>query len=96
MKVVMLAELLLVSKSVSVALVFAVLTSDPDAVGVTLMVTTAVAPADILPSAQLTVVVPLQLPWVEVTGPKVMPDGRVSVTFALVAVAGPLFVTVSR
>ena len=62
MKVVMLAELLLVSKSVSAALVLAVLIREPEVAGVTLMVTTAVAPADIVPSAQLTVVVPLQIP----------------------------------
>ncbi len=95
MKVVMLAELLLVSKSASVALVVAVLTNEPGVVGVTAMVTTALAPTAKLPSAQLIVVVPPHVPCVEVTGPNVTPVGSGSVTLTFVAAAGPLFVMTS-
>ena len=96
MKVVMEAELLLESKSVSVAVTLALFTSEPGADGITLMVTTAVAPAEMLPSPQVMVVVPLQLPWLGMIAPNAMPDGKVSVRLTLVAVAGPLLVTVSR
>ena len=96
MKVVTVAELLLASKSDSLAMALAVLTIEPGVKGVMVIVITAVAPTDKLPSAQVTVDVPSQVPWVVVTGPDVMPDGKVSVTFTLVATAGPLLVTVRR
>lgn len=54
MKVVIVAELLLESKSVSLALTVAVLMIDPVADGVTTIVMTAVAPADRFPNTQVT------------------------------------------
>ena len=60
------------------------------------MVITADAFTGKLPTAHVTVPVPLHKPTVEVADPKVTPDGRVSVRLTLVAVAGPLFVTVIR
>ena len=54
MKVVIVAELLLVSKSVSLALTVAVLMIDPGADGVTTMVMTAVAPTARFPNMQFT------------------------------------------
>lgn len=62
MKVVMVAELLLVSKSVSLAMALAVLIIEPGVAGVTWIVITAVAPTDRLPSAQVTVAVPSHMP----------------------------------
>lgn len=61
-KVVIFAELLLVSKSVSDAPAVAVLTIDPVDDGVTIIVMTAVAPNDRFPNAQFTGPVPLHEP----------------------------------
>src|ERR1700682_2788020 len=47
----------------------------------------------IVPRLQVTVVVPLQLPWVGVAETKVTPAGRMSVTATLVADPGPAFAT---
>ena len=90
------AVLLLASLSVSFALAVAEFTIGPCAVGVTTMVITADAFNGRLPIAQVTGPVPLHKPTEEVADPKVTPDGRASVRLRLVAVAGPLFVTVIR
>ena len=60
------------------------------------MVITADAFAAKLPIAQVTGPVPLHEPTVEAADPNVTPDGRVSVRLTLVALAGPLFVSVIR
>ena len=62
MNVVMVAELLVVSKSVSLALAVAVFINEPGVEGVILIVMTAAAPIDKFPSAQVTVAVPLHNP----------------------------------
>ena len=59
------------------------------------MVITADAFIGKLPIAQVTGPVPLHEPTVEVADPKVTPAGKASVRLTLVAVAGPLFVTVT-
>jgi hypothetical protein len=43
----------------------------------------------------VTVVVPVQLPWLAVVDLALSPDGSVSVTVTPVALPGPLFFTVS-
>ena len=96
MKVVIVAELLLVSKSVSTALAVAVLMIDPVADGVTTMVTTAVAPTVRFPNAQFTVPVPLHEPCEGVAETKLTPEGSVSLMLTFVARAGPLLDTVTR
>jgi hypothetical protein len=92
--VVIVTELSLESGSDSVALADAVLLSCPVDCGVTRMLTIAEAPVARFPRLQVTVVVPVQgRPCVELTELKVMPAGRASVSAALVAGDGPLFVT---
>jgi hypothetical protein len=96
MKVVILAELLLGSKSVSAALTVAEFITDPVAVGLTTIVTTALVPAAKFPNEQVTGPASLQEPCVGVAMTKVSPDGNVSTMFTLVAKAGPLLVIVIR
>ena len=62
----------------------------------TLIVTVAVALTAKLPRVQLTLLVPLQEPCDGTAEPNTTPAGSVSVTRTLVAVAGPLLVTVNR
>ena len=64
--------------------------------GVTTIVMTAFPPALIVPKEQLTVVDPMQVPWVAVAEPKLTPIGRLSEKFTFVAAAGPLLVTTAR
>ena len=59
------------------------------------MVTTADAFAGKLPSAHVTGPLPLHEPTVEVADPKVTLGGKASARLTLVAVAGPLLVTVT-
>ena len=67
---------------------------DPVVVGITTMVTVALEPLVKLPRLQDTVLVPEQLPRLEVADTKVVLPGIVSVTVTFDAVLGPLFVTV--
>lgn len=97
MGVLMLVELLDVSGSVWLAVTVALFVNAPDAVGVTTMVTITAPPLLILPRVQFTGPLPLHEPWVVADETKVIPvAGKVSTTVTLVAVAGPLFVTVKR
>ena len=73
----------------------AVLVIVPAELGRTTMVTVAEAPLARSPRAQVTVVVPEQLPWLAVDDRALRPDGSVSVTVTPVAGFGPLLVTVS-
>jgi hypothetical protein len=72
----------------------AVFVSVPDVVAVTTRVIVAVAALFIVPSVQVTVVVPLQVPTVEAADTKVAPVGSASVVVTAFAVSGPLLVTV--
>ena len=62
-------------------------------VGVTRRVIVAVAVLARLPSAQLRLLVPLQLPWLVLTELKVTPAGSVSVSVTALAGSGPLLRT---
>ena len=84
------------SGSASVAVTVALFVIWPDVVGVTVIVTIADAPLANVPMLQFTGPAPLQEPWVVVADPNVTPPGRLSVTFTLVAEAGPLFTTIKR
>ena len=64
--------------------------------GVTVMVTMADDPTANELSEQFTGPLPLQIPWSVCAKPKVTPAGNVSLKVTFVAVAGPLFVTVTR
>ena len=67
------------------------LLSGPAATGVTTSVTVALPPIKgSWPSEQLTVLVPVQLPWLGVTETKFTPAGNVSVIVTLNAVALPV------
>src|ERR1044071_8636779 len=88
------AELLPASESASAPVTLAVLVICPATVGVTLMVTTALAPFASVPRLQLTGPVPLQVPCVVEEETLVTLAGGVSVRLRWVAVAGPLFVMV--
>jgi hypothetical protein len=90
------AVLLLASLSVSFALAVAEFTIGPCVVGVTEMVITADVFTGKLPIEHVTGPVPLHKPTVEIADPKVTPGGKASLRLTLVAVAGPLFVTVTR
>src|ERR1051325_8561751 len=96
MSVVMVALLLVESKSLSLPLTVAELTIWPGVDGVTVIVTIALLPAMRLPSVQFTGPLPLQLPCVVVAAPNAMPAGNVSTTITFVAVAGPLLVATMR
>ena len=66
----------------------------PVVVGMTTMVTVALAPLISVPRLQVTVLVPEQLPRLAVADTKVVLPGIVSVTVTFDAEFGPLFVTV--
>jgi translation elongation factor EF-1beta len=73
----------------------AVLTTVPVAFGlVTMSLTVAVPPAAIVPTGQLTVLVPEQDPCEGVADTNVVPAGRMSLTVTPAAGLGPAFVTV--
>ena len=95
-RVVIVDELFVESKSVSVPETVAELATCPWAVGVTTIVTNALPPEASDPKLQLTVLVPLHDPCVGVAEPNVRPPGKTSLTLTPVAFAGPLFVTVMR
>ena len=86
--------LLPVLGSVTPLVTLAVLLMVPVTVGVTIIVTFAETPLPNVPRLQVTVLVPLQLPWLGVADTNVTPAGKVSVTVTPVALFGPLFVTV--
>jgi hypothetical protein len=86
--------LLLVFGSDWLPVTLAVLVFVPALVGVTTIVTVAEAPLARLPRLQVTMLVPLQLPWLGVADTKATPVGNVSVIVTPVAVAGPLLLTV--
>jgi len=78
-----------VSFSVTVAL-FVI---EPAAVAVVVRETEAVAPFARVPKLQVTVVVPVQVPWLDVTETNVRPVGSASVIVTPVELDGPLLVT---
>ena len=71
----------------------ALLLIEPVVVGITTMVTVALAPLVNVPRLQVTVLVPEQLPRLEVADTKVVLPGIVSVTMTFDAEFGPLLVT---
>ena len=77
-----------------VAVTLAVLVSVPTAVGLTMMVTVAVAALASVPILHVMVVVPVQVPAVEFAETSVGPAGKRSVSVTPAAEAGPLFFTV--
>src|SRR5262249_54650945 len=83
------------SGSLSVPVTTAELLSVPAAFAVTVMTTVAFALTASDPRLQMTVLVPLQLPWLAVTVCSVVPAGSASVTCTEVAVAGPPLCAVS-
>jgi len=87
-------ELLVVLGSTSVAITLAVLVMLPATVGVTTMVTVALLPLASDPRVQVTVLVPLQAPWLADAETNVTPAGSVSVTVTPEAEDGPLLLTV--
>ena len=93
---VIVAELSLVSGSVSLALAAAVFDNWPVDCGTTTMLVVAELPCGRLPKLHVTVVVPLHVPWVGVAETKLTPACSVSVIFVLVAGDGPLFETMTR
>jgi hypothetical protein len=93
--VIAVAELSLILGSVSRLETVAVLVIFPIAVGLTTILIVAVAEEARLSRAQVIVLVPLQVPWLEVAETKVTPDGSVSVTVTPVAADTHLLVTVS-
>ena len=72
----------------------AVLLRTPNRLGVTTRVTVALPKAKSWPREQLTVLVPLQLPWLVVTETKFTLDGKVSVIVTFDARLGLLLDTV--
>jgi hypothetical protein len=80
--------------SVTPLVTLAVLFNVPPVVGVTTMVTVALAPFPRTPMEQITVLVPLQLPWLGVADTYVTPAGNGSLTLTPVALFGPKLVTV--
>src|SRR5438874_292918 len=79
--------------SASVPVTLAVLVRTPAAVGLTLIVTVALAPLARLPTAQVNVVVPLHEPWLAEADTKLTPAGSESVSVTPVAADGPLLRT---
>ena len=77
-----------------VEVTLAVFVSVPDVVAVTTRVIVAVAALFIVPSVQVTVVVPVQVPTEGVADTNVAPVGNTSVIVTAVAARGPLLVTV--
>lgn len=90
------AELFVVSKSVSLLETVAVFEICDAAVGVTVIVTVTVPPLAIVPSEQTNGLPNTQPPWVVEAAPTVVPAGTGSFSITLVALAGPLFVTIIR
>jgi hypothetical protein len=88
------ALLLPVAGSHEAEATLAVLLTVPPGVAVTTNVTVAVAGLLMLPRLQMTVLVPLHVPWLGVTETNLAPLGSASVTDTSVAAFGPLFVTV--
>ena len=72
----------------------AVFESVPAVVGVTTKLTVALLPAAIKPRLQLTVLVPVQLPWLGVAETKFTPAGKISVIVAVIERLGSTLVTV--
>lgn len=88
------AELFSAFGSGVVEVTLAVFVSVPEVVAVTTSVIVAVAALFIVPSVQVTVAVPLQVPTVDVADTNVAPEGNASVIVTAFAASGPLFVTV--
>jgi hypothetical protein len=80
--------------SASVAETVAVFDTDPVGGALIASVTVTVEPEVIVPTLQVTVVVPVQLPCVDEAEEKVVPAGSASATATFVAVLGPLLCTV--
>lgn len=66
----------------------------PSTVGMMPIVTVALEPLGTVPSEHVTISVPLQLPWLALTGPGVTAAGSVSTSVTSAAAAGPAFATV--
>jgi drug/metabolite transporter superfamily protein YnfA len=92
--VVVVKELFSAFGSGVVEVTLAVFVSVPDVVAVTTRVIAAVAALFIVPSVQVTVVVPVQVPTEGVADTSVAPVGNTSVIVTAVAARGPLLVTV--
>lgn len=86
------SELLPPAGSVSLPATEAVLFRFPVANGLTMMVTVAVLCLGRLPMLQMTVLVPLQLPWLGTAETKATVAGKLSVTTTPVAFEGPLLI----
>jgi hypothetical protein len=71
----------------------AVFDNPPADPGITTIVTVALAPFAKAPTAQVTVLVPLQVPAVDELETRITPAGNVSVTDTADAASGPLFTT---
>src|SRR5712664_1241606 len=78
---------------VSFSVTAAVFVIDPRAVAVAVRVTDVFAPFASVPRLQVTVVVPVQVPWLGVAETNVRPAGSTSVTVTPVELDGPLLVT---
>jgi hypothetical protein len=79
---------------VSFSATLAVLVIRPATAAVAVRVMEAFAPLASVPRLQVTVVVPVQVPWLGVADTKVRPAGSTSVTVTPVEFDGPPFVTV--
>lgn len=91
--VVAVALLFAVTGSDSNALTVAVLLLLPAVVPLTVKVTVAEAPLFSVPSAQFTLEVPEQLPWLLLADTNTVPAGMVSINVTALAVWGPILVT---
>lgn len=91
--VVVVTELFAVLGSVLAVVTVAEGVSTPTAVGVTTMLTEALAPLATVPSTHVTVVVPLQEPSEALAETSVTLAGNVSVTVTFAAASGPRFDT---
>jgi hypothetical protein len=92
--VLLVAELFSAFGSGVVEVTLAGFVSTPAVAAVTTSVIVALALLFIVPSVQVTVVVPLHVPTVEVADTNVAPAGNTSVIVTAFAVSGPLLVTV--
>src|ERR1700686_3124785 len=89
------AELLDGLGSFWAAIALAMLLIVPAVVGLPTMVTVALVLVATAPRLHVTVVVPVQLPWLELAETKLTAAGRASVMVTPVATEGPLLVTVT-
>ena len=91
-----LVELFVETGSVTLLATVAVLTTVPAVMGLTNIATWVLAELARVPRAQVTVVVPEQVPWLATVLNKATPAGNTSMRVTPVATEGPLLVTVIR